>query len=605
MVDPHDSDQEPEPPDPQQALLNSLVTLQPELQGQIDQHVEALERLLDEHDPFDLLGSLFCLNAVADEAAAQQDNGERNDAYTEYLALLLLTKPSVAYPAQNNGEVTDEIIAHINEQVQAIFRDVTLSVMFREVRSDRVEPSDPLDRLRTNMLMRSIVVRNPVYQTYLRELLTGLFTPLDRELTALLGFTIDDALLLVDTVAALMIERLQRRELEAKHYSKQLAKQVEAYRQHATGRRKQQRRGGPVSEREQTVSHLASLRPREMRRALEAIQLRQMRASAGMTFSFTPEELAFRAQLPLDRVQAFLGRMSLEFGEVDPTYYRTPAPVHPLMTKPFLHRQGRYLCPVLPVAYRSLRPALEVFLNPQFPDSVNTDNALWARYHKRLRAQYVEKQALTALCQALQHARSYQGLTYHIGPQRQLVELDGLVLADSVVMLVEGKGSALSLKARRGAHHSLRKELNQVVGEASEQLRRAAQYIRTSDNPTFTLSDGTSFTLPKQQMRHLFLVGVTLDSFDALITNIAQYAETGLFPPDALPWAVSLTDLRVISDLLEFGNQFVQYLLRRLKVNELRNIQAFEELDWFGNYLTEGLFSMTASLEVRALTSSI
>lgn len=172
MVNPRDLDQEPEPPDSQQALLNSLITLQPELQGQIDQRVEALERLLVEYDPFDLLGSLFCLNAVADEATTQEDNGERNDAYTEYLVLLLLTKPSAAYPAQSNGEVPDDIIAHINEQVQAIFRDVTLSVMFRDVRLDRVEPSDPLDWLRTNMLMRSIVVRNPVYHTYLRELLT-------------------------------------------------------------------------------------------------------------------------------------------------------------------------------------------------------------------------------------------------------------------------------------------------------------------------------------------------------------------------------------------------------------------------------------------------
>jgi hypothetical protein len=590
MEDPRDLDQEPTPPDPQQALLNTLVTLQPELQRRIDQHVEALERLLVEHDPFALLGSLFCLNAVADEAVAQLYNVERNDAYTEYLALLLLTKPSEAYPEQGNSEIADETISRINEQIQAIFRDVGLSVMFHDVRPDSVEPPDPLDRLRTNMLIRSIVVRNPVYDTYHRELLMGLFTPLDRELTELVGFTIADALLLVDTVATLMIERLQIREREVKHYTKQLAKQIEAYKKHTPRHQKQQWQTRPVSEQEQMVSQLASLHPREARRVLKTIQLRKMRASAGKAFSFTPEELVSRTQLPLDRVQAFLGRMSLEFGEVAPAYYRTPAAVHPLMTKPFIHWRGRYLCPVLPVAYRSLRPALEAFLNPQLPDSVNTDNALWARYHKRLRAQYVEEQALAALRQALRHAQSYQSLTYHVGPQRQLVELDGLVLADSVVMLVEAKGSALSLKARRGAHHSLRKELKQVVGEASEQLRRAAQYIQSSDNPTFTLSNGTSFTLPKQQIRHLFLVSVTLDSFDALVTNIAQYSETGLFPEDVLPWAVSLTDLRVISDLLEFGSQFVQYLLRRQKVNEIRNIQAFEELDWFGNYLTEGLF---------------
>lgn len=72
---------------------------------------------------------------------------------------------------------------------------------------------------------------------------------------------------------------------------------------------------------------------------------------------------------------------------------------------------------------------------------------------------------------------------------------------------------------------------------------------------------------------------MTLDSFDALVSNLTQYIETGLFSPDALPWAFSLTDLRVISEMVGHSSQFVHYLIRRQKINEIKGEQnqAFEE----------------------------
>jgi hypothetical protein len=172
-----------------------------------------------------------------------------------------------------------------------------------------------------------------------------------------------------------------------------------------------------------------------------------------------------------------------------------------------------------------------------------------------------------------------------------------MVIADSTLFLVEAKAGTLSPGGARGERHN---HYAQTCGGSSgrpqhnlgEQQSIFTRPITLALPCLFTLLDGMEITVPMRQIRHLFLVSVTLDSFDALVTNLAQYAETGLFSPDALPWAISLTDLRVISEMVEYSSQFVHYLLRRQKINEIKGtqIQSFEELDLFGNYLKEGLY---------------
>jgi hypothetical protein len=65
--------------------------------------------------------------------------------------------------------------------------------------------------------------------------------------------------------------------------------------------------------------------------------------------------------------------------------------------------------------------------------------------------------------------------------------------------------------------------------------------------------------------------------------------QTGLLTAGQLPWAVALPELQIICDLSEGAGQVVHYIHRRLDLGR-REIGAAEELDWFGNYLHEGLF---------------
>src|SRR5258708_7515382 len=74
------------------------------------------------------------------------------------------------------------------------------------------------------------------------------------------------------------------------------------------------------------------------------------------------------------------------------------------------------------------------------------------------------------------------------------------------------------------------------------------------------------------------------------LRNPWEFPDLGFFDEGDLPWAISLTDLRVISELVEFPSQFIHYLTRRLRINEHGHVQGYDELDWFGTYLHDGLY---------------
>ena len=78
-----------------------------------------------------------------------------------------------------------------------------------------------------------------------------------------------------------------------------------------------------------------------------------------------------------------------------------------------------YLYPVKELAYWSLRPAIEAYLNPRDPGTINKDKALWERYN-RIRANYVEEQAIEYLSRIFHPAQAYRRLKYRIYQEHTL-----------------------------------------------------------------------------------------------------------------------------------------------------------------------------------------
>jgi len=565
----------------QRALLKNLAEQRDALKATIENRVKELEAILNQYDPFDIIGNIWLANAIIDPETYKEYAHEGNDAFVEYLALLCLTKP---YHTSKKRLVPGPVIEDINSRIRNLFRDTILYLTVKDLDPSKVEPPGVLDELRFKTLTRSFIVRYPAYPHHLERAVRGIFSPLSDQLELVLGFNIDDALAFAHGIEAMLSRRLNDRRDQARSAERRFRKEAKGYRQ------KLHKEDSELPT--EILEHLARMDPSRAEHEIQNLVIAWTFFALGDTLSFTAEELANETGREIERIKAWLKSMSLEFSTVD-ARYRIPSPTHPLMTRPLIHQGERYFCPVPNSLVWSIRPALESYLNPESPQAASgTNTVIWERYQKA-RSDYLEARSLELLEGALRHAEAYRNLKYDVvddSGEVVEVELDGLLILDSVLFLVEAKAGTMSLPARRGAPKRMVAEIKELIGEAYNQALRARRYIETTDKPTFRLSDGNVIEIPKQQIDKIFMVTITLEALDAFVTTLYQLEDLGLFTESDLPWTVSLFDLEVIADLIEFPSQFIHYLTRRHRLNQLKRIYAHDELDWFGHYLQEGLY---------------
>jgi hypothetical protein len=239
----------------------------------------------------------------------------------------------------------------------------------------------------------------------------------------------------------------------------------------------------------------------------------------------------------------------------------------------------------------AVRPNLEAMLNPASEDARETNTTTWERYQK-VRGSYLVSESLRLVSGALHRAEAYAGLRYTVDQDGhpETCDLDGIVLFDKTAFLIEGKAGQFRGAARRGAPKGMIADLKKLVAEPHEQALRARRYINENPGPTFETSEGGQLAFDKARYVTTVLITVSLEPLDSFVATLHQVKDLGIFAEGDLPWAVHLLDLRVVCELIEFPSQFVHYLQRRLRLNELKEVVAHDELDWLGNYLRQGLY---------------
>jgi hypothetical protein len=161
---------------------------------------------------------------------------------------------------------------------------------------------------------------------------------------------------------------------------------------------------------------------------------------------------------------------------------------------------------------------------------------------------------------------------------------------DDIAVLVEAKSGSMSPAGRRGAPNGMTEDLDALVGDAHKQALRAKEFMLSAATVVFDLPSGDQLRVDSSHITEFLPVTVTLDALDTFTTMLHRLVDLGVVGDSDLPWAVSVLDLIVIADAVEFSAQFVQFLRRRARLNELKMVAAHDELDWFAHYLAEGLY---------------
>jgi len=562
-------------------ILSAFASLHTKLEKDIPKKAKQLRKQLRDYNSFDIMANLSLINLFLDPETYKEYAHEGLQVIVEYITLLCLMDDFSE--GGNPLEQGPPDILTVQNSAKEIINDTILYTASKYSDPNNPTPPSPLEAFQYQSFSRNLIVRNPGYSHYQIEILKNLFSlkPVENWMASSLGFKIDDIFSFIDAIEKIMNGRLSERHKQAKDSEKQLRREVRLFRQ---GKLKNGEHP------EHVLSELAKLPEKKMRREIKYLLTSWIFFGLGTTFSFTAEELAEESGKPVDMAGKFLGCFSIGFGEV-PEDFVWPNPTHPLHLRPIVQHDERYLCPAPALLLWGAKATLEELLNPELPRAINKDNRLWDRYQKH-RADYLISEGVRLVSEILKYGKSHQNLKYKLeedGQQKE-GELDGLVLYDQYAFLIEGKAGTLTEPARRGAPKRIMSDIKKLIVESHEQAMRAEQYISTSEKPVFQLSDGKELQIDKLNLNASFLITLTLDPLDTFTPVLYQVAELGILGEGKLPWAVCLLDLKVFRELIEFPSQFIHYLNRRLRINELATIEAYDELDWLGHYFHEGLY---------------
>ena len=531
--------------------------------AEINARIEQISSALATYPTASLLAQLTGIVKLGDPERYKESETKHLDIELEYATWLLLQLSGpVGGSEWIGGQQLKALVDDLHDLVQTV-------LLYNGVRDSKT--SGTLDGLARKTRIHEIAVRSPGYQHHLIELLRSLFGPFESDLAATCGFTANEA------IAASQAIR--------DHVNEAIMSPVNE------GRR--QRRLLPSILKKGTTDDLMAIGiPEDVSRVLFALpqKNREERAIAYLVgkvwnsfhsaMIVDGPTIASRAGIDPGSASAFLDAFSLPFGQMR-IADNWPSRYEPQYLAPLIRLdEGAYFAHLNSALPWSVRPNLERKLR---------EAGLWQSYEKH-RSDTVEAEALRLLTAILVGSRSYGNLQYAMPDAHgDLVqyEVDGLILYDEVLVVVEAKGGSISAAARRGAP-SLEEDLKEILGRAHEQAARATKYLRSTDEAVFRTADGEELVLRLSDFSRVIEVAVTLDPISAFVANWAGILESQVLESSHFRWSVELLHLRIIAEVIDFGPQFVHYVdcLSRVPPGVL---EFNDVLDTLGRYFKNGL----------------
>lgn len=517
-----------------------LIKLAPEahkgFQTELSEAIAKLRDLLRTSDPLHTAATVQSINLFTPWGAYFEPTHEGSEAKVELVSGLLATQP-----------LAETLEPPTASQMQAIFDEldhiVEVGFLLNLARDPEEDPD--IARLKFGGAMRWMTVRGSSFAGHGRDLALALYRPHNDWLLTTFGFTIEDVLQVGDAVVGLMNAKMNALGRTGEAEANQVLSQAP--------------KGDPNAEAKGMMAFLGA-----------------MEAGIRGAMTVTAAEIgATRKSPPIARVQAVLDELSVSAGSLSSDRYTGLFDESPLRTKPFLELNGDHLLTVPGALERDSPALLEARLL-----------AGKAGFSQR-RAKTLDQLAVGYLADLLPGAVTQTNLFY------EGAELDGLVLFDDVALVVEGKGTPISVQGQRGDIRRLRSDIEAAVEDAWKQGARARAYILRAGDAVFTDETGVELVrVPSGSVSTVFIVNPTLHELAGHASQLGRLRSLGLFPDQELPWSVYINDLRVISETCDNAAVFLHYLVWRNRLPLGSDVEVSDEIDLWASYLLCERFGM-------------
>ncbi|MFZ2455384.1 MAG: hypothetical protein WAX07_02800 [Candidatus Altiarchaeia archaeon] len=554
--------------------LKEIARNRPKLKEEINRKITRLISLTEEYNSIDFLAAIAIGNLLTNsESSKEQDV---LDCYIEYVLSI-----SLATGKESKKEATNEIVEEFNKLVPEIFEEVYqyFESEFAEVGLGNFNAS-----LRTDVILWYVFFRGESRPTHHIDMLKAIFSEHNAFLRKHYNFTIDEIINIIYNLG----EQLTRNLLKC-DVTPLLKERDELYNQFLVTE-------GITDSSKLSTSDIATLESKFS--SLPEIKGKDARLYYLRNIIVTnPFEIDPTEEIPIEFLRQFsskLGDNSIFNFRESPYWPTNDSIVH---ESPFVEKQGKFYVFAPHILFRNLGSILENWIQKKDP-----------KYFKEnylpKRAEYLERKTVQYFRDIFKEADVFGKLYYFVeenGEQKR-VEIDGLVIYDNNILVIEAKSGNWSRSARRGSPLRMKDNLKKLVDESYTQATRTKKYITESKKPAiFYFENGSEAITIKLSDPNIFLINVTLGSLGQISTKLAQLKNVDIISGNDNFWSVFINDLRVISELIEFPSEFLDYLKKRNRLNNYPYVHASEELDFFMFYLREGLQFETEHLEKYAI----
>lgn len=519
-----------------------------------------LVNMLEVYNPKDLIEYLTIHNIISGQL-----DGNNTFSKTSTLELILGIILSIDFKS-NKSEI---YIEHIEKIIK-----LAETLQFTYAGNGMFTNSSKQNEIGLDLMSQSIFVRGDSTPYHLKQQLKGLFKNHSDILIKLYGFNIDDALNFINELHKYYEESINKFIQKLKNEAE--IKIVQKYKRISESNYRSREERKFKNKFEKNKGELISK---------EFIELLNSDFKGIIRFNID----TFKDRLKntdIQRFKKFLDYFSIDVGKRVQTL-NFPTDKNIYTEKPILKFETEYIVPDFAIMIQNMQSNLERGLKT---------SKQWESYQKG-KGNYLEREALDIFKKMLNNCTCYDSLKYDLNECGDIkeCELDGLILYDNNILLIEAKSGIFHDKARKGHIKKLATNIKDNIEGAYLQADRTRRYLNSSEFPQFKLKNREIISLDMKIYDHIYLINVTLENFSSISTMTHKLNKFELYKSNEFPWSVNINDLKIISDFIQFPAQFLHYLKKRVELankdfSSHPEVYTTDELDLLGDYLEGNLY---------------
>lgn len=540
---------------------NELKKVNDKAKTDIETNFSNLIEIAKQLDPVKLLSHLTLTFLFIPEGQFIEESSEtfQRARWIEFLAGYLLTHE---YPKNAKNNVNGNDLEKIEKLLDEYFLS---SSVFLTTSISPNEKNKEMEMVINSAKIYSLYVRGESYPHQLREVAKNIYSQHDGWFVKKLGFTIADAFLISQSITNEYNRRVNEERYSclkrAREFVNELINKSEAN--------------------------------EENRNELEERVFINYFGNSDSILSFSLDELVCFCGFSKEKCEKYLERLSQKFGYRNANFantfndpYTAPWDYNTLYERPIVLHNNKYFVPI---------PSLfnEVLLHTFYYDLI-ADDGYWKSEGYKKYGSWLEQKTAEFLYRVFPKSEVLLNPQYPNGEEL----CDVLVLHDRNILIVQCKEKKLRYDSKVGKDiQSIKEDLTKGVKESFDQAKKARDYLFKTQFPKIRGLD-SGLLVDSKQISNIFLMSVTLNRYQNLTTRLANINTTlNLFSDNQYPWAISLFDLGVVTELIEYPSMFIHYARRRLSVERTNFDLEADEIDLLGFYFSQGLFFETKAFE--------